>query len=31
MLVYFIAICTILQPFGIFCGHLMYVFYGHLV
>jgi hypothetical protein len=40
MLVYFVAIWSILQPFGIFCGHLVYIFviwyicgifYGYLV
>jgi hypothetical protein len=32
MLVYFMAIWSILRPFGIFCGHLVcYIWYGHLV
>jgi hypothetical protein len=28
--VYFTAIWSILQPFGIFCGNLVYIFYGDL-
>jgi hypothetical protein len=43
MSVQFVTICSILWPFGIFCGHLVYfvaiwyalwpsgIFYGHLV
>jgi hypothetical protein len=27
----FIFICNILRPFGIFCGHYTYIFYGRLV
>jgi hypothetical protein len=30
-LVYFVAFWYILWPFGIFCGHLVYVFYDYLV
>jgi hypothetical protein len=30
-LVYFVAIWYILWPFGIFCGHLAYLLYVHLV
>jgi hypothetical protein len=30
-LIHFTAIWSILQPFGLFCGHLVYVFCGHLV
>jgi hypothetical protein len=30
-LVYFTAIWSILQPFSIFCGHLVYPFCGNLI
>jgi hypothetical protein len=28
---YFTAVCNILWPFGIFCGHLVNIFYGRLL
>jgi hypothetical protein len=31
MLVYFMADWSILRPFGIFCGHLIYFMYGYSV
>jgi hypothetical protein len=30
VLVYFMALCSILRPFSIFCGHLI-IFHGYLV
>jgi hypothetical protein len=30
-LVYFIALWSFLRPFGLFCDHLVYIFYGYLV
>jgi hypothetical protein len=30
VLVYFMAVWYILRPFGTFCGHLIYIFYGYL-
>jgi hypothetical protein len=30
-LLYFVAVCYILWLFVIFCGRLLYIFYGYLV